>query len=222
MHEVNYYETIQGSQEWLDLRKGKVSASRAADLLATVRYGEAAAYRNYKTELAIERITGKSPERYVTKQMEYGTDTEPVARLMYQLVTGNEVKKSGIYVIEGKNACASLDGEIGTDGLLEIKCRELANHVESLALNKVPDQYYKQIQFQLWVTNRQWGDYCSYADEMPDNAQLFIQRVQRDEDVIADIVERYEQIEQDIENIIATIGRFKLRTEVGDGQVKSE
>ena len=210
MHEVNYIDVEQGSQEWLDLRRGKASASRAADLLATIRYGEAAAYRNYKTELAIERITGKSPERYVTRAMEYGTDTEPVARLMYQLVTGNVVKQSGIYVIEGKNACASLDGEVGEDGVLEIKCRELANHVESLALDKVPDVYYKQIQFQLWVTHRKWGDYLSYCDEMPENAQLFIKRVNRDEEVIAEIEERYEQIEKDIEGIIGTIKDFKL------------
>lgn len=211
MHEVNYIDIEQGSDEWRDIRRGKASASRAADLLATVRYGEAAAYRNYKTELAIERITGKSPERYVTRQMEYGTDTEPVARLMYQLVTGNMVKKSGIYVIEGKNACASLDGEVGDDGVIEIKCRELANHVESLALGKVPDMYYKQIQFQLWVTHRQWGDYVSYCDEMPNNAQLFIQRVERDEAMIADIIERYEQMERDIELITKTIQQYKLK-----------
>lgn len=209
MHEVNYYDIDQGSQEWLDLRKGKVSASRAADLLATVRYGEAAAYRNYRTELAIERITGKSPERYVSNAMQYGTDTEPVARTMYQLVTGNLVKKSGIYVIEGKNACASLDGEIGDDGVLEIKCREMANHVESLSLNKIPDVYYKQIQYQLWVTHRKWGDYLSYCDEMPDNAQLFIKRVERDEEVIGEIVERYEQIEKDIEQITNMIRNYK-------------
>lgn len=210
MHEANYYDVEQGTQAWLDLRKGKVSASRAADLLSSVRYGEAAGYRNYRTELAIERLTGRSPERYVTKQMQYGTETEPVARTMYSLVTGNVVKQSGIYIIDGKNICASLDGEIGDDGLVEIKNRELANHVESLATNKIPDQYYKQIQFQLFVTNKTWGDYCSYADEMPENAQIFLQRVERDEDMIAQIAERYEQIERDIAKTIETIRGFKL------------
>ena len=210
MHEVNYHDVEQGSQEWLDLRKGKFSASRAGDLLATVRYGEAAGYRNYVTDLATERLTGRSPSRYVTKQMEYGTDTEPVARTMYSLVTGNVVKKSGIYIIDGKEACASLDGEIGDDGTLEIKCRELANHVESLASGKIPDAYYKQMQFQFWVTNRTWGDYCSYCDEMPENAQLFIKRIERDEAMITEIEERYEQAEERIGQIIETIKQFKV------------
>jgi predicted phage-related endonuclease len=130
--------------------------------------------------------------------MEYGTDTEPVARTMYSLTTGNIVKQSGIYKIEGKNACASLDGEVGNDGLIEIKCREIANHIESIATDKVPTMYYQQIQFQLWVTNRIWGDYESYCDEMPDNAKLFIKRLERDEPMISKIKERYELMESEI------------------------
>lgn len=210
MHEVNYVDVEQGTDEWRALRIGKFSASRAKDLLSTVRYGEAAGFRNYITELATERIIGRSAERYVTKQMQYGTDTEPVSRTMYGLVTGNIVKKSGIYIIEGVNACASLDGEVGDDGTIEIKNREIANHVESLASGNVPDEYYKQMQFQFWVTNRTWGDYVSYCDEMPENAQLFIKRVERDEIMIAEIEERVWQGEERIAQVMATIKNFKM------------
>lgn len=209
MHEVTYIEVAQGTPEWKQHRLGRCSASRAGDLLTEVRYGEAAAYRNYRAELLMERLTGTSPERYVTKQMEYGTETEAVARTMYSLTTGNIVKTSGIYIVEGKMACASLDGEIGDEGLVEIKCREIANHIESIATGKVPDVYYKQIQFQLWVTHRQWGDYCSYADEMPDNAKLFIKRIERDEDMIADIVKKVDQMEADIARYTAIIAGYK-------------
>lgn len=208
MHEVNYHEVVQGSEEWLKLRIGKISASRAKDLLATVRYGEAAGYRNYKTELAVERITNTRYERYVTKQMEYGTETEAVAATMYQLHTGNVAKECGIFSIEGTNVVASPDRLVGYDGLIEIKCRELGNHVESIATGNVPDEYYKQIQFQLWVTNRTWADYVSYGDEMPENSQVFIKRIERDEEVINEIIERVEQIEQDIAKITEVIKSY--------------
>jgi len=213
MHEVNYHEVIQGSPGWLELRIGKISASRAKDLLATVRYGEAAGYRNYKTELAVERITGKRAERYVTKQMEYGTETEGVAATMYQLQTGNIATVCGAFEIDGSNVLASPDRLVGDDGLVEIKNREISNHLESLLSDKVPDEYYKQIQFQLWVTNRKWCDYVSYGDEMPENAQLFIKRIERDEEVINEIIERVEQIEDDITKLIEAVQAYNGKGE---------
>lgn len=211
MHEVNYHEVEQGSEEWLSLRIGKISASRAKDLLATARYGEAAGYRNYKTELAVERITGKRYERYVTKQMEYGTETEKVAATVYQLVTGNIAEECGIYSIEGTNVVASPDRLVGEDGLVEIKCRELGNHVESIATGKVPKEYYNQIQFQLWVTHRKWADYVSYGDEMPENAQVFVKRIERDEEVINEIIEKVDDIEEDIAKITQVIKQYDWR-----------
>jgi len=213
MHEVNYSDVEQGTKEWLDLRMGKMSASRAKDLLATVKYGEAAMYKNYRAELTVERITGFRPERYVTKQMEYGTETETVAATMYSLQTGTVVAVCGIYTIEGKNVCASPDRLVGEDGLIEIKCRELANHIQSIVDGKVPREYYQQIQFQLWVTNRQWCDYVSYGDEMPENAQLFIKRIERDEDVINELIERSKQMEEDIAKMTETVTTFKLNKE---------
>lgn len=207
MHEVTYHDIEQGTDEWKIIRGPNVSASNAHRLLAKRTN---AAYRNYVAELSLYRLTGSSPERYISKAMEYGTETEAVARTMYSLVTGNTVRKSGIYVIEGKNACASLDGEIGDDGIAEIKNREIANHIESLVTGEVPGDYYKQQQFQLWVTNKIWNDYVSYCDEMPDNAKLFIKRTYRDEDLIAEIEERYEQLEIDVAKQLDSIKNFTL------------
>lgn len=209
MHEVNYHDVEQGSPEWVKLRIGNLSASRAKDLLATVKYGEAAGYRNLKTELAVERLTGVRAERYVTKPMQYGIETETVAATMYSLQTGNIVEVCGAYQIDGKRIIASPDRLVGEDGLIEIKCRELGNHVESMLTDKVPDEYYKQIQFQLWVTNRQWCDYVSYGDEMPENAQLFIKRIDRDNEVINEIIERADQLEEDIEKMTAAVKAYK-------------
>lgn len=202
------YEVAQGSQEWLELRKGKITASRAKDLLSVIKTGESAAYRNYKAELLVERMTGKSPERYTSAPMEYGTQTEALARLMYSLKTKTKVVASTVYGLEDTNVLASLDGEIGSDGIVEIKCREIANHIDSLLNDKVPEDYYKQIQFQLWVTDRKWADYVSYCDEMPERTQLFIKRVNRDNQLIFMIRDKVEQLEVELSALQNKLERY--------------
>ena len=112
------------------------------------------------------------------------------------------------------NVCASLDrevDEIGSDGGVEIKNRELANHIESISTGKVPDEYYKQVLFQLWVTHKKWIDYDSYADEMPENAKSFIRRVYRDEDMIEAIKERVALMEKQLGELTKVINAYKIK-----------
>ena len=53
-----YENIIQGSEEWLRLRLGKVTASRVADVLAKTKTGVSASRGNYLIELALQRVTG--------------------------------------------------------------------------------------------------------------------------------------------------------------------
>ena len=47
----------QGTPEWLELRRGKVTASRVADILAKTKTGPSASRQNYLIELALQRTT---------------------------------------------------------------------------------------------------------------------------------------------------------------------
>ena len=47
----------QRTEEWHKARLGKVTASRVADVLAKIKTGEAAARKNYKMELVVQRLT---------------------------------------------------------------------------------------------------------------------------------------------------------------------
>ena len=51
-------QMIQGSEEWLAARLGKVTASRMDDLMARTKSGYGAGRSNYMAQLIAERLTG--------------------------------------------------------------------------------------------------------------------------------------------------------------------
>lgn len=121
--------------------------------------------------------------------MQWGVDNEPVAALNYSLITGNEVEETSLWLHDTIRAGASPDGLVGTDGLIEIKCPNTATHLETLMKQQVPKQYMDQVMGQIWITGRKWCDFVSYDPRLPENAQIFIQRVERDEDYITSLEE---------------------------------
>lgn len=174
----------QGSEEWLASRSGIATASRFADVMAVIKSGEAASRRNYRAKLVVERLTGKPVKGFVTKAMEQGTEREPLARVAYEAETGNSVSEVGLCRHDTLECGASPDGLIGDKGGLEIKCPELATHLEYLRLKTVPAEYFWQVQGGLWITGREWWDFVSFNPDFPENLQLAVRRVQRDEDAI--------------------------------------
>ena len=74
-------QIVQGTPEWHQLRLGKVTASRVADILAKTKSGASASRGNYLIELALQRVTKTIEESYTNAAMEWGTQTEPQARV---------------------------------------------------------------------------------------------------------------------------------------------
>ena len=86
----------QGTEGWLADRAGYLTGSVAGDILATVKSGEAAARRNLRLKLVLERILGRSMESgFVSDAMAVGTAREPLARAAYEAETGNLVEQCG-------------------------------------------------------------------------------------------------------------------------------
>jgi len=171
----------QGSAEWFAIRCGKVTASRVADIIATTKSGYSASRANYEAQLICEILTGKPAESFTNSAMQWGTDTEPLARAQYELKSGNMVDQIGFVshqMIEQSGA--SPDGLIGTDGLIEIKCPNTSTHLDTLLNQTVPGKYITQIQWQLACTQRKWCDFVSYDPRLPENLSLFIKRVDAD------------------------------------------
>lgn len=178
----------QGTQEWLQERCGKVTASRIADLMAKTRSGYAASRENYKAQLIAERLTGCVAPSFTNAAMIHGTETEPEARRAYEFFVDRDVQQVGFVPHPSiEMSGASPDGLVGDDGLLELKCPNTATHIETLLTGRVPDKYFKQMQFQMACADRQWCDFASYDNRMPERMRLFVKRVNRDADELNEI-----------------------------------
>ena len=190
----------QGTPEWHQLRLGKVTASRVADILAQTRTGPSASRQNYLIELALQRSTGMIEPSYTNAAMEWGTQTEPQARVAYEVETGNFVDQ--VAFIDHPTIAwfgCSPDGLVGDDALIEIKSPNSSTHWEYFKAKKPPQKYVIQMQTQLCVTGRKWCDFVSFDPRMPARSQLLIVRVERDEAFIAEIEEKVKQFLSEVE-----------------------
>lgn len=172
----------QRSPEWFTARAGRATGSRAADILAKIKTGEAAARRDYRLQLAVERLTGAPQEDgYVSKEMQRGIDLEPAAFATYEAYTGLIAERSGFISCDELPVGCSLDGHIEDfDGILELKCPKSATHVSYLKAGLLPRDYIPQVTHNLWVTGAKWCDFVSYDDRMPEGLQFFRVRVTPD------------------------------------------
>jgi len=175
----------QGTAEWHQLRLGKVTASRVADILAKTKTGPSASRQNYLIELALQRTTGIIQESYSNAAMEWGTQTEPQARVAYEVTTNNFVDQ--VAFVDHPSIAwfgCSPDGLVSDRGLVEIKCPNSATHWEYFKAKKAPNKYVIQMQAQMAVTGRDWCDFISFDPRMPDRSQLLIVNVPRDPEFI--------------------------------------
>lgn len=201
----------QRTPEWYKARLGIATASRFGDIMARTRSGYGAQRKNYMAELVIEILTGNPTERFTSSAMEWGTENEPVARLAYSLQTGNNVEETGFWLDDGMGAGASPDGLIGEDGLLEIKCPNTATHLETLAKRELPYQYKAQVQGQMWITGRKWCDFVSYEPRLPENAQMIIIRVERDDRYIAELEKEVSDFMVEVANQVEFVKEYKAQ-----------
>lgn len=177
----------QRSPEWFQARLGRLTGSRAADMLATVQKGEAAARRDLRTQLVCERLTASLQEDvFINAAMQRGIDCEPQAFAAYEALTGNVAERTGFLSHNTLQVGCSLDGHIGAfAGILEAKCPKSATHLSYLRSGKVPTAYLPQIVHNLWVSGAAWADFLSFDDRFPPPLQTFLVRVERDEKEIA-------------------------------------
>lgn len=177
----------QRSPEWFAARIGCLTGSRVADMLATIKSGEAASRRNLRTQLVLERVTGRvqAPD-FLSPAMQQGIDREPAAYAAYEVLRGELLTRTGFLRHDTLPVGCSLDGHVGNfDGLIEIKSPTPAVHLEYLKSGVVPGDYAKQILHALWLTGAQWCDWLSYNPEFPDGLHVKLVRVARHEDEIA-------------------------------------
>jgi hypothetical protein len=173
----------QRTPAWFAARLGRLTGSRAADMLASIKTGEAAARRDYRLQLVCERLTGQLQEEpFVNAAMQRGIECEPLAFAAYEARTGQMVQRSGFLQHVEYLAGCSLDGHVGDfDGIVELKCPKSATHLRYLKSGELPTEHRPQILHNLWITGAAWCDFVSYDDRFPEHLSLFVVRVPRNE-----------------------------------------
>jgi len=198
----------QRSAEWFAARLGKVTASRVADVIAKTKSGYSTSRANYMAELVCERLTGMQGESFSNAAMVWGTNTEPMARSAYESRMAELVEETGFVLHPTISmAGASPDGLIGDDGLVEIKCPNTATHIDTLLSDGAPSKYMTQMQWQMACTGRKWCDFVSFDPRMPEEMQMFVIRVERNDDLITELEREVEKFLSELEDKITQLNK---------------
>jgi len=190
------YDIEQNTPEWELIKLGKFSASTADKLLMNEKNK---GYQDLIGQLVEERITGKPCEgRFTGNEFtERGHELEGEAVQDYELRHLTATRKVGVVEYDEWVLC-SPDRLIGDDGLLQIKCPIFKTQKEYLRTKKVPGNYYKQMQFELFVSGRKYNVFYSYHPFL----SPFEQVIERDDQMINDIQEALKKAKNDVLNEI--------------------
>ena len=181
------YDIEQGSDDWLMLRLGKLTASKFADVISKGRGKEPSKTRvSYMYQLAAEILVGEPTTFFKNAAMQWGTDCEPAARAAYEIKHDIEVVECA-FIEHDEFVGVSPDGLVGIDGLLEIKCPTTVTHLKYYMSGTMPAEYLAQVQGQLWVSGRDWCDFVSYDPRVRSEADYFELRVNRDDEYIKNL-----------------------------------
>ncbi|WP_077929472.1 lambda exonuclease family protein [Wohlfahrtiimonas populi] len=208
---------LQRTEDWFSARRGKVTASRLYDAVATQKNGSYyAARENYIVEIALEIITGNTPDSFKSDAMQRGIDLEPKAKEAYTLSTMNEVQDVGFIdhpTIERFGASPDgliLDmmGEPLKKGI-EIKCPNSATHLKTLETGVINPQYIYQMYAQMMCTGFDHWVFMSYDDRFPAHLQSFIVEIGITDEIKEKIEFEVNKFNAEVDQIVEKLMNIK-------------
>lgn len=198
---MKIYNFEQRTEDWYNVRKGKMTASNAETIIANGKGLE-----TYIYNLMAEYYSSAEKESYINADMQRGIDLEPEAKIEFQFYTGLDIKEIGCVELN-EYILASPDGLIGEDGLIEIKCPNDSIYFKLLLSNNIKPEYIAQMQMQMYVTDRQYCYFVSYNPNF--EKSLYIKKINRDEEMIEKLkkgLERGTQLIKEIKENFRKVG----------------
>ena len=179
----------QGTPEWFALRRGKPSASLFKTVMSKGDGRTRLLYELKGEHGGADRATISSDA------MRWGVETEPQARAVYELMSGNEVEQVAMVFRDDGMVLASPDGLVGASGGLEIKCPNTVTHLRYRDRPNMPSEYVAQVQGCLWVCEREWWDFVTFDPRLTKRPdwQYHCIRVYRDEAYIKTLAAEVER-----------------------------
>jgi hypothetical protein len=179
---------------WLDLRAGKLTASRMKDSMSFNKDGRPSIKRSdYMRDLLAERLTGYTTRNFVNAAMEWGLEKEPEAKLVLARITGNKLLPGEFIehpLIE--NFGCTPDAPYANDlhGLTEIKCPTTGTFIEWVLAGVVPEEHKPQMLAQLACTKRSYVDFFAYDPRIKEEGKrYFLRRFEPSQGEIARVEE---------------------------------
>ena len=201
-------ECRQQTAEWLQIRCGRITASRIKDVMARLPNGsEGAPRRNYRMALIAERLSGRAEDHYTSAEMIWGSEQEQFARTAYEIAEGVMTDQVGFVLHpEFDYAGGSPDSLVGTDGGLEIKCPKTITHLSWMMQGRIPEEHQLQMQWNMACCERAWVDFVSYDPRLPEKIRIFVWRLKRDDAAIGLIEAEVERFNREVDCAIEKIG----------------
>lgn len=159
------HDVQQGSPEWLELRRGRVTASSASRLLTPT--GKLSSSMDDEVGRAVAEQMGLQDPEYIdtTGWMQRGIDLEAEAAYAFSLITDYELESVGFVTNSAFNhAGCSPDRIVRACDPLEIKCPKPSTHLRWLAdFLVVPAEYRAQLAMQMVLCAADQGWFMSYC-----------------------------------------------------------
>lgn len=153
--------------------------------------------KKLRQETVAERMTGMRADEdgFVTNDMKWGMVNEVYAIALYQMQQKVIVEEAPLMLHPELRCGASPDGlatdmKTGELGNVEVKCLRSANHLYKIIdTEEVPEDYYDQIQMQMWINGREWCDFVGYDSRVPEGLKIFVKRVPYDTEYVDNVLE---------------------------------
>lgn len=185
----------QGSESWFRERAGAITGSMASECRKVLKSGankgeRSQKARDYAFKLAYERIAGEPLDdpQFDPWQAKRGRTLEPDARSAYEAMNGVMVIETGLALTEDRLFGASVDGLVGNEGNVEIKCFLSPGKLAPILFDNDIGDCVDQVQMGMWITGRKWCDFILYCPALVKiGKDLTVIRVMRDDNYIAEL-----------------------------------
>ena len=180
--------------EELDQLDNEVLLVKAQEIDPTFGIPESAERMNYRKLKVAEIVYGirVDEDKYVTQAMMWGQASERYAKAMYQLRTGVMIEEAYLMKHPTIRCGASADGKIpnfAKKTTVEMKNLTPQNHIYNVMLDprKVIEEYYDQMQMQMWLENAEQSVFIGADSRAPEGLKMYVEIIDRDEERIQEI-----------------------------------
>lgn len=192
-------DLVQGTPEWLEFRKTKISGTDASIIMGTNPYKSP--LKLWKQKMGLE---DNDPVNYA---MQRGSDLEPRARIAFEELTNLKMDPAIVVHDVYTWMAASLDGYDGKH-LLEIKC-PMHRVLEDCRNGKYPEYWHTQIQHQLAVTGLEWAYLFIF-----DGLEGFIIEVEREPQTITEMIGLEEEFYRRMQEFDPPENKYRNRSDM--------